>query len=55
MNEVILETKKLCKTFKKQEAIKDISISVQKKFNIWTAWTKWSWKIYIIKDDYRNA
>ena len=28
MNEIILETKKLCKTFKKQEAVKDISISV---------------------------
>jgi gallidermin-class lantibiotic protection ABC transporter ATP-binding subunit len=30
MNEIILETKKLCKTFKKQEAVKDVSISVQK-------------------------
>ena len=28
MNEIILETKKLCKTFKKQEAVKDISIKV---------------------------
>jgi lantibiotic transport system ATP-binding protein len=28
MNEIILETKSLCKTFKKQEAVKDISISV---------------------------
>lgn len=30
MKEIILETKGLCKTFKKQEAVKDISISVQK-------------------------
>lgn len=30
MNEIILETKNLCKAFKKQEAVKDISISVQK-------------------------
>lgn len=30
MNEVILETKNLCKTFNKQEAVKDISISVKK-------------------------
>ncbi|OFI06669.1 putative ABC transporter ATP-binding protein YxlF [Clostridium acetireducens DSM 10703] len=30
MNEIILETKKLCKTFKKQKAVKDVSISVQK-------------------------
>ena len=28
MNEIILETKSLCKTFKKQEAVKDISIKV---------------------------
>jgi lantibiotic transport system ATP-binding protein len=30
MNEIILETKKLCKTFKKQEAVKDISIKVRR-------------------------
>lgn len=30
MNEIILETKKLCKNFKKQEAVKDISICVEK-------------------------
>ena len=30
MNEIILETKRLCKTFKKQEAVKDVSISVQR-------------------------
>lgn len=30
MNEIILETKNLCKTFMKQEAVKDISILVQK-------------------------
>lgn len=30
MNEIILQTKRLCKTFKKQEAIKDVSISVQR-------------------------
>ncbi|KEI11625.1 lantibiotic protection ABC transporter ATP-binding protein [Clostridium novyi] len=30
MNEIILQTKRLCKTFKKQEAVKDVSISVQK-------------------------
>lgn len=30
MNEIILETKKLCKIFKKQEANKDISISVKR-------------------------
>ncbi|NMF07300.1 lantibiotic protection ABC transporter ATP-binding protein [Clostridium beijerinckii] len=29
MNEFILETKNLCKNFKKQEAVKDISISVK--------------------------
>ena len=30
MNEIILETKRLCKTFKKQQAVKDVSISVQR-------------------------
>ncbi|NME95241.1 lantibiotic protection ABC transporter ATP-binding protein [Clostridium cochlearium] len=30
MNEIILETKRLCKTFKKQEAVKEVSISVQR-------------------------
>src|SRR3712207_1903400 len=30
MNEIILQTKRLCKTFKKQEAVKDVSISVQR-------------------------
>lgn len=30
MNNIILETQKLCKTFKKQEANKDISISVKR-------------------------
>lgn len=30
MNDIILETKKLCKTFKKEEANKDISISVKR-------------------------
>jgi len=30
MNEIILETKSLCKTFKKQEAVKDISIKVSR-------------------------
>lgn len=30
MNEIILETRNLCKTFKKQKAVKDISISVKK-------------------------
>lgn len=30
MKEIILETKGLCKTFKRQEAVKNISISVQK-------------------------
>ncbi len=29
MNEFILETKNLCKNFKKQEAVKDISVSVK--------------------------
>ena len=30
MNEIILETKNLCKTFKKQQAVKDISILVKR-------------------------
>ncbi|QBD84319.1 lantibiotic protection ABC transporter ATP-binding protein [Clostridium tetani] len=30
MNEIILETKRLCKTFKKQQAVKEVSISVQR-------------------------
>jgi gallidermin-class lantibiotic protection ABC transporter ATP-binding subunit len=30
MNEIILETKSLCKAFKKQEAVKDISIKVSR-------------------------
>ncbi|KEI04176.1 lantibiotic protection ABC transporter ATP-binding protein [Clostridium botulinum] len=30
MNEIILQTKRLYKTFKKQEAVKDVSISVQR-------------------------
>ncbi|NRT86604.1 ABC-2 type transport system ATP-binding protein [Clostridium beijerinckii] len=30
MNEFILETKNLCKNFKKQEAVKDISVLVKK-------------------------
>ncbi len=30
MNEIILQTKRLCKTFKKQEAVKDVSISVHR-------------------------
>lgn len=30
MNDIILETKKICKTFKKQEAVKAISIEVQR-------------------------
>lgn len=30
MNDIILETRGLCKTFKKQKAVKDISISVKK-------------------------
>lgn len=30
MNEIILETKRLCKTFKKQQAVKDVSISVHR-------------------------
>lgn len=30
MKEIILQTKRLCKTFKKQEAVKDVSISVQR-------------------------
>jgi len=30
MNEIILETESLCKTFKKQEAVKDISIKVSR-------------------------
>ncbi|EDS78534.1 bacitracin transport ATP-binding protein BcrA [Clostridium botulinum C str. Eklund] len=30
MNEIILQTNRLCKTFKKQEAVKDVSIAVQR-------------------------
>ncbi|KGM94261.1 lantibiotic ABC transporter ATP-binding protein [Clostridium novyi A str. 4552] len=30
MNEIILQTNRLCKTFKKQEAVKEVSISVQR-------------------------
>lgn len=45
MSTVLLETKSLTKKFGKETAVSDVSLTVQKKQHLRSAWTKWSWKI----------
>ena len=46
---MMLQTQNLCKYFRKQKAVNNVSLNIEKK-QIWTAWTEWCGKIYHIEN-----
>ena len=48
--EMMLQTQNLCKYFRKQKAVNNVSLNIEKKQILWTAWTEWCGKIYHIEN-----
>ena len=41
--EMMLQTQNLCKYFRKQKAVNNVSLNIEKGTDLWTAWTEWRW------------
>ncbi len=48
--EMMLQTQNLCKYFRKQKAVNNVSLNIEKKPDLRTAWTEWCGKIYHIEN-----
>ena len=40
--EMMLQTQNLCKYFRKQKAVNNVSLNIEVSI-LWTAWTEWRW------------
>ena len=42
--EMMLQTQNLCKYFRKQKAVNNVSLNIEKKTDLWTVGTEWCGK-----------